>query len=96
MIPKYFLQSCEYCYSAVHQTMMGEQVCCARGLYSLGWRELIEALVDRALSSQIGCPAINVVKDYDIGKNGFHVLGEVQVMVSYSLYYTLRSYEEAS
>ncbi len=51
-----------------------------------GWRKLIEILVNRALSGQIGYPARVMVKDYGIGKRGLHVHGEVQVMVPYNLY----------
>ena len=60
-----------------------------------GWRKLIEILVNRALSGQIGYPARVMVKDYGIGKHGLHVHGEVQVMVSYSLYLeVMRRYDK--
>ncbi|MEB2792794.1 MAG: hypothetical protein G5Z42_04350 [Caldisphaeraceae archaeon] len=34
----------------------------------------------------MGYPARIVIKDYGVGKNGFHVHGEIQVMIPYKLY----------
>ncbi len=51
-----------------------------------GWMRLIDPLVARALSGQVGYPARVVVRDYGMGKQGLHLHGEVQVMIPYELY----------
>jgi len=52
-----------------------------------GWRKLIEVLIEKAGRKEVGYPARIYISDYGMGKNGLHIAGELQVMVSYSLYY---------
>ena len=51
-----------------------------------GYRKLVEELVRKAYSREIGYPARVYISDYGIGKFGLHVAGELQVMVPYQLY----------
>ncbi|RLF21848.1 MAG: transposase [Thermoprotei archaeon] len=61
-----------------------------------GYRRVLEALLGRALKSEVGYPARVVIKEFNFYPSNLHLYCSLQIMIPYNLYLeTMRKYYKA-